>query len=63
VPGRFRSKRIEKTSGFPEHFSNCLLFWDWQRPFMKRGNAKRGRALVGIEAFTAAVTLENAKPR
>jgi len=54
---------FEKTSGFPEYFDNCLLFWDWQRPFMKWARLDNDARLVGIEAFTGAVKLENAKQK
>lgn len=54
---------FESTSGFPSHFNNWLLFWDWQRPFMKWARLDADARLLGIEAFTRAVALENAKPK
>ena len=50
---------FEKTGGFPEHWDSCLLFWDWQRPFMKWARLDSGSNLMGIEAFTDAVILRN----
>ena len=50
-----------KTDGFPRHFDNCLLFWDWQRPFMKWARLDSNSDLVGIEHFTDAVVLVNDK--
>ncbi len=54
---------FKKTGGFPDYFDNCLLFWDWQRPFMKWARLDRGSNLLGIEPFPAAVTLANAKQK
>ncbi|MCC7375566.1 MAG: PQQ-dependent sugar dehydrogenase [Verrucomicrobiales bacterium] len=51
------------TGGFPEFYDGCLLFWDWQRPFMKWARLDRDSNLVGIEPFTEAVTLANSRPR
>jgi len=52
---------FEKTGGFPAYFHNSLLFWDWQRPFMKWARLDQEQHLTGIEAFTSAVTLANTK--
>lgn len=49
------------TAGFPEDFDNCLLFYDWQRPFMKWARLDSQSQLVAIEPFTSAVTLVNDK--
>jgi cytochrome c len=46
------SPSFEKTDGFPEHFDRCLLFWDWQRPFIKWARLDADSNLVGIEPFT-----------
>jgi cytochrome c len=54
---------FRETSGFPEHFDNCLLFFDWQRPFVKWARLDAQSDLVGIEPFTAAVTLANDRGR
>lgn len=48
-----------ETDGFPEHFDDCLLFWDWQRPFMKWARFDSEHYLSGIEEFTRAVFLAN----
>lgn len=50
---------FEKTGGFPEEFDDCLLFWDWQRPFIRWARLDADSKLVGIEPFTVAVTLAN----
>jgi cytochrome c len=50
---------FEKTGGFPEQFDNCLLFWDWQRPFIRWARLDADSKLIGIEPFTGAVTLAN----
>lgn len=54
---------FSKTGGFPEEFDNCLLFYDWQRPFMKWARLDKDSNLAGIEPFTTAVTLANEKGR
>jgi cytochrome c len=55
--------QFRSTGGFPEYFDNCLLFYDWQRPFMKWARLDRDSNLKGIEPFTSAVTLANDKGR
>ena len=48
----FRWKpEFEQTGGFPRYFDNCLLFWDWQRPFIKWARLDGDSNLVRIEAF------------
>lgn len=54
---------FKNTGGFPEHFDRCLLFYDWQRPFMKWARLDEDSNLLGIEPFTAAFTLANDKDR
>ncbi len=54
---------FEKTGGFPAHFDNCLLFYDWQRPFIKWARLDAQSRLAGIEPFTAAVFLSNNKAK
>src|SRR6185436_2978706 len=54
---------FRNTGGFPETFDNCLLFYDWQRPFMKWARLDSQASLVGIEPFTSAVTLANERSR
>ncbi len=48
----------DRTNGFPKHFDRCLLFWDWQRPFIKWARLDDNSDLKGIEPFapTAFVT-------
>lgn len=50
---------FRQTGGFPEAFDNCLLFYDWQRPFMKWARLAPDSSLRGIEPFTGAVTVVN----
>jgi cytochrome c len=50
---------VAKTNGFPQHFSRCLLFWDWERPFLKWARLDADSNLVGIEPFTSAVVMAN----
>ncbi len=50
-----------QTGGFPEQYDNCLLFYDWQRPFMKWARLDKDSRLVRIEPFTSAVAVINDK--
>ena len=50
---------VEKTNGFPQYFSRCLLFWDWERPAIKWARLDADSNLVGIEPFTSAVVVGN----
>ena len=50
---------VEKTNGFPQHFSCCLLFWDWERPALKWARLDAGSNLVGIEPFTSASNISS----
>jgi len=46
--------KFAETGGLPETFDGCLLFWDWNRPFIKWARLGADAELVGIEDFTAA---------
>ena len=59
---RYRPE-FAKTGGFPEQYDNCLLFYDWQRPFMKWARLDRNSKLVRIEPFTPAVAVVNDKKK
>jgi cytochrome c len=50
-----------RTGGFPEQYDNCLLFYDWQRPFIKWARLDKQANFIRIEPFTAAVTVVNDK--
>jgi cytochrome c len=50
---------VAKTNGFPQHFSRCLLFWDWERPFIKWARLDKDSNLAGIEDFTDAIVVAN----
>jgi cytochrome c len=54
---------FRNTGGFPEAFDKCLLFYDWQRPFIKWARLDKDSNLVGIEPFTSAVSLANERGR
>lgn len=51
------------TGGFPEYYDKCLLFYDWQRPFMKWARLDEESRLVGVESFSSAVTIVNDRDR
>jgi cytochrome c len=46
---------FETSDGFPREFDRCLLFWDWQRPFIKWARLDADSKLVAIEDFTSAI--------
>ncbi|NOS72404.1 MAG: carbohydrate-binding protein, partial [Verrucomicrobia bacterium] len=50
-----------KTGGFPEQYDQCLLFYDWQRPFIKWARLDKNSRLVGIEPFTSSIVIANDK--
>lgn len=50
---------FEQTGGFPKEFDRCLLFWDWQRPFMRWARLDSDQRLQQIEPFTGAVVTGN----
>lgn len=50
---------FEQTNGFPQHFDRSLLFWDWERPFIKWARLDEQSNLSGIEPFTPAVITAN----
>jgi cytochrome c len=52
---------FEKTNGFPAEYDGSLLFWDWQRPFMKWARMKTNGDLAGIEAFSNALAVVSDK--
>ncbi|MEO0040057.1 MAG: hypothetical protein RIS38_1005 [Verrucomicrobiota bacterium] len=57
-PVFYWQESFEQTDGFPKHFDRSLLFWDWQRPFIKWARLDANSDLQGLEAFapTAFVT-------
>lgn len=50
---------FRNTGGFPEHYDNCLFFYDWQRPFMKWARLDKDSNLAGIEPFPGVVVNAN----
>lgn len=52
---------FRNTGGFPESFDGWLLFWDWQRPFMKWARLDADANLQGIDPFNCGVVLANAR--
>jgi cytochrome c len=50
-PVFYWQESFEKTNGFPKHFDRSLLFWDWQRPFIKWARLDANSDLKGLEAF------------
>ncbi|MEW6160603.1 MAG: carbohydrate-binding protein, partial [Verrucomicrobiota bacterium] len=62
-PVFYFQESFQRTGGFPEFFDRCLLFYDWQRPFIRWARLDTDSDLIGIEPFTQAVTLANEKDR
>lgn len=58
-PVYYSAPDVEKTDGFPAHFNQCLLFWDWERGFMKWARLDADSNLKGIEPFTGAIAVAN----
>ncbi len=54
---------FEKSGGFPRYYDQCLLIYDWSRPFLKWVRLDGSEKRVAIEPFSSAVKLlgENAK--
>jgi cytochrome c len=50
-PVFYWQESFERTNGFPKHFDRSLLFWDWQRPFIKWARLDAHSDLAGIESF------------
>jgi cytochrome c len=48
------SKAFEETSGLPETFDGCLLFYDWQRPFIHWARLDAEGKLQEVLPFTGA---------
>ena len=64
-PVFYWQESYEQTDGFPRHFDRSLLFWDWQRPFIKWARLDARSDLIGLEPFapTAFVTANTAEQR
>ncbi len=52
---------FEKTNGFPKEYDNCLLFWDWQRPFVKWAKLGASGDLSEIIPFSNAMAVVSDK--
>jgi cytochrome c len=51
-----------KTNGFPAEYDDCLLFFDWQRPFINWARFDASKNLAGIEPFTASARVAQGDP-
>jgi len=58
-PVFYHQAAFEETQGFPNYYDHCLLFWDWQRPFLFWARLDDEDELLGIEPFSEAVVLRN----
>ncbi|MEX2215535.1 MAG: PQQ-dependent sugar dehydrogenase [Phycisphaeraceae bacterium] len=45
--------QFAKTEGFPQSFDNCMIIYDWQRPYVKWARLDKDSNLVAIENFTS----------
>lgn len=54
----------DRTGGLPKHYDNCLLIYDWNRPFIKWVRLDASEKRLGIEPFPPIVRLldQNSKP-
>ncbi|MEK0446739.1 MAG: hypothetical protein RLZZ399_2060 [Verrucomicrobiota bacterium] len=48
---------FEKTNGFPSDYNGALLFWDWQRPFLKWARMDAKGDLASIDPFSPALAV------
>jgi cytochrome c len=48
---------FDASGGFPKEYDGCLLFWDWQRPFLKWARLKPNGDLDQIEEFSQALSV------
>ena len=53
----------DRTNGFPAEYDGALLFWDWQRPFLKWARLGPQGDLQGIEPFSSAFAVVPDKVR
>ena len=55
---------FKQTGGFPEYYENCLLIYDWSRPFLKWARLDAKSNLLAIEEFPGVLQLvaENQTP-
>lgn len=54
---------FKDTGGFPAEFDNSLLFFDWQRPFIKWARLASNGDLKAIESFADTVVVANDRDR
>ena len=55
------SERFRETGGFPEVFDNCLVIYDWQRPFQHWVRLDGDSKMVEILPFTQALRFAQGK--
>ncbi len=60
-PVFYHQPSFEKTNGFPAEYNGSLLFWDWQRPFLKWARMDAKGDLAGIDAFSSALAVVSDK--
>lgn len=49
---------FKETGGLPIEFDHCLLFWDWNRTFIKWARLDKNENLTGIEEFPLPVKIK-----
>ncbi len=49
---------FKNTSGFPPEYDHCLIFFDWQRSFIKWARLDKDEHLVKIEPFHTPVKIQ-----
>ncbi len=52
---------FRRSGGFPEYYDNCLLFYDWQRPFINWARLNSTSDLQGIEPFPGVIVAANSR--
>ncbi len=56
-PVFYYDPKFAGTGGFPAHFDNCLLWWDWERRIIQWARLDADSRLIGLEPFTSAVAI------
>jgi cytochrome c len=56
------SEKFRETGGFPEFYDNCLIIYDWQRPFQNWARIGKDGKLAELLPFTSALRLAQGNP-
>jgi cytochrome c len=54
--------KLKTTGCFPDTYDNCLLIYDWERPFIKWVRLDKDSRMLGIEPFISSVRVAYKTP-